>query len=218
MGARALLVIDIQNDFLPPKGSLAVQDGDTIIDPVIQLLQDQDWDCVAMTKDWHPPDHISFAKNHGLPDFSSFTYDSPVPGSTEKQSATLWPVHCVQETWGSEVPEKLLAEILKLKVPHKIVNKGYLSDREYYSGFNDIWNDHHTELDAFFKENDVTEIYVVGLAFDFCVKNSAISAANLGYHVTILKDYTKAIANDLQSIESFIQELAKNEVSVQESI
>ncbi|CDO96374.1 unnamed protein product [Kluyveromyces dobzhanskii CBS 2104] len=218
MGARALLIIDIQNDFLPPKGSLAVQNGDTIIEPVIKLLQDHDWDCVAMTKDWHRPDHISFAKNHELPDFTAFTYDSPVTGSTEKQAATLWPVHCVQNTWGSEVAERLLAQFSKLEVPHTIVNKGYLSDREYYSGFNDIWNDHHTELDAFFKKNNVTEIYVVGLAFDFCVKNTAISAADLGYHVTIFKNYTKAIVNDHKSTDSLIQELTQKKVYVQDSI
>lgn len=207
MGSRALLIIDIQNDFLPPDGSLAVQDGDAIIDPVIKLLNEKKWDCVAMTKDWHPSDHISFAKNHGLPDYSAFTYESPVRGSTEKQEATLWPVHCVQESWGSEVPERLMKELQKQKVPHTVVNKGFLADREYYSGFNDIWNDHRTELDDFLKKNNVSEVYLVGLALDFCVMNTAISAAKLGYKTTILKDYTRAIKNDPKSVETLIKDL-----------
>lgn len=215
MVVRALLIIDVQNDFLPPKGSLAVPDGDAVIEPIIELLKEEEWNCVAMTKDWHPKDHISFASVHGLPDYSPFTYTSPVSGSNEKQEATLWPVHCVQESWGSNVPTNLLNAFLDLKAPHLIVNKGYLSDREYYSGFNDIWNDHHTELDSFFKEHNVTDIYVVGLAFDYCVKNSAISAAKLGYNTVILNSYTRAISTDAKSIEALHEELAKNKIHLQ---
>lgn len=201
----ALLIIDIQNDFLPPNGSLAVSAGDEIINPVIQLARDPKWACVVMTKDWHPRDHISFARNHNLPDFSQFTYESPLHDG-QSQSATLWPVHCVQDTVGSEVPEAITEAFERLDVPHTIVNKGYLSDREYYSGFNDIWEDHHTELNDFLKSQKTTEVYVVGLALDYCVKNTAISASKLGYHTTILQNYTRAIAPE--SIPRLKQELS----------
>lgn len=210
----ALLIIDVQNDFLPPKGSLGVPNGNLVIDPIIELMKSDKWSCVGMTKDWHPASHTSFACNHGLPDFSAFTYKSPILGSNDTQDATLWPVHCVQETWGSEVPPHLLDAFENLKVPHKIVNKGYLEDREYYSGFNDIWKDHRTELDSFLKENKVTEVYVVGLAFDYCVKNTAISSAELGYKTYILKNYTKAISADSNSMEKLADELSSKGVSL----
>ncbi|SCW04393.1 LAFE_0H12530g1_1 [Lachancea fermentati] len=210
---KALIIVDIQNDFLPPKGSLAVADGDQIVGPVAQLMRDPRWSCVVMTKDWHPRDHISFACNHGLADFSRFQYQSPVkPGET--QDATLWPVHCVQNTWGSEVAPELESSFAQLEVDHYVVNKGYLADREYYSGFNDIWNDHRTELADILARHGATDVFVVGLALDYCVKNTAISAAALGYRTTILKDYTRAIATDEHAMAQLRLELVQNDVQL----
>lgn len=214
MTVKALLVIDIQNDFLPPNGSLAVAHGDEIIEPVIKLMEDpkQEWHRVVLTRDWHPQDHISFAKTHGKPDFSKVTYQSPIPGDNSTQEGVLWPKHCVQGTHGSQLADALIEEQKKLDC--RVVDKGYLHDREYYSAFNDIWEFHKTELNNYLKSHHITDVYVVGLAFDYCVKNTAISAAKLGYNTFILKDYTKAINTDQASMASLEEELKKHNVKV----
>lgn len=210
---KALLIIDVQNDFLPPNGSLAVNRGGEIIKPIIKLMDDEDWDSIVMTRDWHNADHTSFAVNHGLPEFAEFTYDSPVPNSNEKQDAMLWPVHCVQGTMGSHVADEL-QEIL-LKHPEiAVVNKGYLKDREYYSAFNDIWNDHKTELHDLLQNDKIEEVVVVGLALDYCVKSTAMSAAKLGYKTTILKDYCRAIDNKPEAMQKLYEELKRNNVKL----
>ncbi|CAL9728883.1 nicotinamidase [Monosporozyma unispora] len=213
---KALLVIDAQNDFVPPDGSLAVGHGDEVIQPIIKLMNDEthqyNWDKIILTRDWHTPNHTSFAKSHGLPDFSPFVYDSPIPGDDSKQDATLWPVHCVQNTKGSQLVDDLIKEVNKHH--YTVVNKGYLTDREYYSAFNDIWNYHKTELNELLQEKGIDEVYVVGLALDFCVKNTAISAAKLGYKTTILKGYTRAINTDAESMQKLNDELAANKVTL----
>lgn len=211
---KALLIVDIQNDFLPPRGLLPVTNGDKLVEPIINLMSDQQWDCFAMTNDKHPANHVSFAKNHNLPDFSTYIYHFPSRDSNETQYGVLWPVHCVENTWGSQVPEELMKKFKSLRKPHKIVYKGLLPDREYYSGFNDIFNDHHTDLDEFLRENYVDEVYIVGVAMDYCVKNSAISAAKLGYRTTILKNFTKAINTDELSMKQFQHEMEKYNIEL----
>ncbi|CCC66745.1 hypothetical protein NCAS_0A01870 [Naumovozyma castellii] len=212
---KALLIIDVQNDFLPPNGSLAVPKGDEIVNPILSLIHDsqQDWHRVVMTRDWHPKNHISFAKRHGQEPYSSITYKSPRPGDSSTQEGTLWPVHCVQNTRGSQLADPLLKETYKNH--YKIVDKGFLSDREYYSAFNDIWDFHKTELNDYLKKHHITQVYVVGLALDFCVKNTAISAAKLGYETIILKDYTRAINSDEESMEKLKKELEEHNIKLQ---
>lgn len=214
MTVKALLVIDIQNDFLPPNGSLAVPHGDEIIQPVIDLMEDpkQEWHRVVLTRDWHTFDHISFAKTHKKEDFSKIIYKSPVPGDDSTQEGTLWPVHCVQQTYGSQLAAPLLEEQKKLDC--HVINKGYLSDREYYSAFSDIWNYHRTELQHYLQCHHITDVYVVGLALDYCVKSTAISAAKLGYKTFILKDYTRPIYSDPASMQKLEKELKENNVSL----
>ncbi|QLG71507.1 hypothetical protein HG535_0B05490 [Zygotorulaspora mrakii] len=212
--AKALLVIDIQNDFLPPNGSLAVASGDEIVEPVIKLMNDpkQEWHRIVLTRDWHPPDHISFAKSHGKPEFSKIEYHSPIPGDSSVQEGVLWPVHCVQGTPGSQLAAPLIEEQKKLGC--RVVDKGYLHDREYYSAFNDIWDYHRTELNNYLKSHHITDVYVVGLALDYCVKNTAISASKLGYKTYIIKDYTRAINTDSESERKLEAELKKYNVKL----
>lgn len=210
---KALIVVDVQLDFLPPDGSLAVAAGDEIVDRITELVKDPRWCVVVATQDWHPADHISFAKNHGLPEFSSYQYVSPVDRH-ETQQATLWPVHCVQGTPGAELAPALSESLQSLECDHHTVKKGYISDREYYSAFNDIWNDHRTELDGLLRKHGVNDVFVVGLALDYCVKNTALSAAALGYRTTILQDYTRAIASDSKSMCNLKQELVQNDITL----
>ncbi|CCK70122.1 nicotinamidase KNAG_0D03760 [Huiozyma naganishii CBS 8797] len=211
---KTLIVVDVQNDFLPPKGSLAVPHGDEVIDPIIELINDpaQDWHRVVFTKDWHPKKHTSFAITHNQPEFSKYTYKSPRFGDLTTQEGTLWPVHCVQNTWGAQITNKLMKEVSKHHF--KIVDKGFLRDREYYSAFHDIWKFHRTDLDDYLRKHHTTEVYIVGLALDFCVKCTAISAAELGYKTTILKDYTRAINTDDESMAKLEKELQENDVAL----
>lgn len=210
---RALIVVDVQNDFLPG-GSLPVPHGDEVVKPVIQLIEDpnQKWDQVVMTRDWHPYDHISFAKLHNLPDFSPISYESPLEGDDRKQEGIVFPVHCVEGTYGSQLAPELLEE--QKKIGCFVVNKGYLQDRECFSAFNDIWNFQRTELHDYLRCHDVDEVYVVGLATDYCVKNTAISAAKLGYKTTILEKYTRGFISDEESMQKFREELAENNVQL----
>ncbi|CAR29463.1 hypothetical protein ZYGR_0AD01450 [Zygosaccharomyces rouxii] len=210
---RALIVVDVQNDFLPG-GSLAVPHGDEIVKPVIDLIEDptEKWDQVVMTRDWHPHNHISFAKSHNLADFSPITYVSPVEGDDRKIEGTLFPVHCVEGTRGSQLAPEMLEE--QKKIGCLIVSKGYLQDREYFSAFNDIWDHHKTELNNYLHCHGIDEVYVVGLAFEYCVKSTAISASKLGYKTTILQKYSKGFLSDEKSMQELKQELAENNVQL----
>ncbi|SCV04139.1 LAMI_0H13718g1_1 [Lachancea mirantina] len=210
---KALIVVDVQNDFLPPSGSLAVPQGDQVVSGIAHLMQDDRWACVVVTQDWHPKTHTSFAVNHQQPDFSEFTYTSPTD-SSRTQRGMLWPVHCVQDTPGSELAPTIAATLEELATDHHVVKKGYLADREYYSAFNDIWGLHKTELHSLLDRHGINDVFVVGLALDYCVKNTAISAAQLGYRTTILQDYTRGIANDSKSMASLKQELVQNDVAL----
>ncbi|KAK5962973.1 nicotinamidase PWA37_005429 [Arxiozyma heterogenica] len=226
---KALLVIDVQNDFARKDGKLYVNKGEEIVEPIVDLIEDKagkyKWDLVVLTRDWHPADHISFAKNHNLPDFSSYKYCDP-RNRTVTQESTLWPVHCVQNTWGGQLVDplnKIAAKAIEREQQKKegvdvdvvVVDKGYLKDREYYSAFNDIWDDHKTELDGLLRKQGIEEVFVVGLALDYCVKNSAVSSARLGYKTTILTDFTRAIATDHVATETLRRELDDCNVRVE---
>lgn len=201
LSQAALLIIDLQEDFLPPEGALAVKDGRHLIPSIIGLLDKQyNWGAIIATKDWHPPSHISFASNHKY----KAPYDTKVlnspdfeKGDTRQKEHVLWPDHCLQDSFGSKFPaefEHAFSEIEKLgNVPCTIIKKGYLEDREYYSCFKDIWGLHQTECSNFLKENNIKTVYVVGIAFDYCVLNSAIDSAKEGFHTVVLSDLTKAV-------------------------
>lgn len=207
-----LLIIDMQYDFLPPDGSLAVPGGDSVVPKIRHLISEnsKEFDLIVFTQDYHPQTHISFASNHkDTKPFDSIDYKNPNPISLpnkheeeqddkevtlETIKSTLWPDHCVQGTRGCEIEESLLNTANK-NVPYKLkfVKKGYLEDREYYSCFNDIWHSHHTELNETLKNAGIKHVYCCGLALDYCVFNSALSSAKLGYQTFIVKNMTAAI-------------------------
>lgn len=200
-GKIALLIVDLQEDFLPPNGSLAVANGREIIKPIIDLLMSKKykWDAVIATKDWHPSDHISFAKTHAAEPYTTKVLSSP-DRSGKTKLHTLWPVHCVQNTVGSEFPKEFNDVFEKWlssqSVPTKIVLKGYLQDREYYSCFEDVWGLHKTECAQYLKDNGITEVVAVGIAYDFCVLNSCIDSAKNGFKTYVIKDFTKSVFPD----------------------
>lgn len=184
----ALVIVDLQHDFI--QGSLAISEAKTII-PKITSILNHNWSCVIATRDWHPSNHTSFASNHNVSPFTEMNFKHPQ--SEETRSQTLWPVHCVQNTIGSQLDPEFTNAFNALSIAKVIVNKGYLSDREYYSCFQDCWGVHHTEMDQVLRENGVSDVVFVGLAYDFCVLNSALDCAALGYKTSVARDYCKSV-------------------------
>ena len=163
---NALILIDIQNDFLPG-GSLEVPKGDEIIDNVNFIMDN--YNIVVATKDWHPKDHISFASNHKNKNVGQII-------KINNLDQMLWPDHCIKDSKGSEFPKKLNAHKI-----HKIFYKGVDSDIDSYSGFYDNGKIRSTGLSNFLKKSNINQVDIVGLATDYCVKYSSIDAYNEGF-------------------------------------
>ena len=175
----ALLVIDMQLDFLP-KGALAVADGDTII-PGINALAAR-FDHVILAQDWHPRNHISFASSH--PGKHPFTDTIEAPYGIQ----TLWPDHCIQGTRGAELHPDL-------SVPHAelILRKGFRKDIDSYSAFTENDRVTTTGLAAYLQARGLTRLFFTGLAYDFCVGFSALAAARLGFESIVVEDLSRAV-------------------------
>src|SRR5215468_3999243 len=156
----ALILVDIQNDFCPG-GALAVPEGDQIVEVVNKLAPG--FNFVAATKDWHPPDHVSF-----------------------KQQGGPWPPHCVQGGPGAELHPDLNRSNVDL-----IVRKGYLPDRDTFEGLEAV-SENGDSLDKTLKEKQVDSIYVAGLATDYCVKATVLDALRRGYQVFAVIDAMRA--------------------------
>jgi nicotinamidase/pyrazinamidase len=174
----ALIMVDIQNDFCQ-NGSLAVPDGDAVV-PVANALQPL-FDLVIATQDWHPEDHMSFAANH--------------KGRTAGQvmevngmAQVLWPVHCVQGTKGAAFHPAL--DITRIA---KIVHKGADREIDSYSAFFDNAHLRSTGLGDYLRDHAIEEIYIIGLATDYCVKYSCLDAAGLGLKTHVIVDACRGI-------------------------
>lgn len=205
----ALLIIDLQEDFLPPNGALAVKDGRGVIHTINNLVEDSSrWELIIASKDWHPSDHCSFASNHpDLKPFEEAPFENP-ENARDKKNLTVWPDHCVQNSFGSQFPEEFSGEG---KI-HHVIKKGFLRDREYYSAFEDIFSIDNTELKKLLIDKEIENVYIVGLAMDFCVYHTAIDSARLGWRTFVLKDATRPV--DLNNEGKIIQELKEHGVEV----
>lgn len=202
----ALVVIDLQNDFLPSEGSLAVPQGRDIIPKAINLLHlnKYKWATIIATQDWHPSKHCSFASTHNVQSFTQLKFEHPlgkkdsITGEIETQLQTVWPDHCVQNTNGSSIDPLFMAELNQISdtIPIRVVKKGYLQDREYYSCFKDTWKLHKTEMEDYLKNESITDVIFMGLAYDFCVLNSAIDCLNSGFKTYVLKLYCRSVYPD----------------------
>lgn len=170
---KAIILVDLQNDFCKG-GSLAVPDGDAVIHRA-NALQHY-FDIVIVTKDWHPVDHISFEE--------------------------LWPVHCVQNTPGSELhPE------LKLKRVHHMVHKGIQKTIDSYSAFFDNEHLRSTGLSEYLKKENVIDVYIMGLATEYCVKYTCLDAAHLGFNTYLIEDACRGVELQSGDIVKAIQEM-----------
>ncbi|KXG45437.1 uncharacterized protein PGRI_039860 [Penicillium griseofulvum] len=198
----ALIVVDMQEDFCPPNGSLAVAGGRGIAPLINTLLAKPGFIARIMTKDYHPKDHISFARNHPGPDnqpFSSFvTIHNPALGKeSETKPQQLWPDHCVAGTSGAEIiPE------IDTSSDHIVVHKGMRPEVEMYSVFADAFGncDHGTnansvslDVAATLKSQGVTDVFVVGLAGDYCVRATALDAVKTGFRSWVIEEGTKCV-------------------------
>ena len=194
---NALILIDIQNDFLPG-GSLEVPKGDEIIDNVNSIMDN--YNIVVATKDWHPKDHISFASNHKNKNVGQII-------KINNLDQMLWPDHCIKDSKGSEFPKKLNSHKI-----HKIFYKGVDSDIDSYSGFYDNGKIRSTGLSNFLKKSNINQVDIVGLATDYCVKYSSIDAYNEGFKTKVLCSCVRGIS--VQTTEIAFKEMKDMGISI----
>ncbi len=173
-----LLVIDVQRDFCPG-GRLAVADGDAVV-PVINELGKR-FEHVVATQDWHPAGHVSFASSHG----GKKPYEAVEAAYGEQ---ALWPDHCVQGTTGAELHAGLEIERAEL-----ILRKGFRREIDSYSAF--FENDHRTAtgLAGYLRERGLRRVFLAGLAYDYCVRYSAVDAVRQGFEAVVLEDACRAV-------------------------
>lgn len=188
----ALIIVDVQNDFIPG-GALAVAEGDQVV-PLINEIQPK-FSHVIATQDFHPKDHGSFAANHPGKKPGEFI---ELGGLTQ----ILWPVHCVQGTQGADFhPE------LEKKEWEAIFQKGKNPIVDSYSGFFDNARRGDTGLGDYLKKEGITQVYVCGLALDYCVKYTALDAKSLGFETYLIEDATRAVNLSPEDGQKAIEEM-----------
>ena len=181
--SSALIIIDMQNDFCPG-GALAVTDGDKIIEPINGAQKE--FDTIILTQDWHPKEHSSFASNHSTEVYSTIEMDYG--------PQILWPNHCIQGSTGANFHKNLNTNNSDL-----ILRKGCNPKIDSYSAFFENDKTTPTGLDGYLVKKEIKQLYLCGLAFDYCVLYSALDGVNLGFDVFIFQDLTRAI--DLNNSE-----------------
>lgn len=173
-----LLVIDVQNDFLPG-GALGVPDGDAVIPRINGLAAH--FPHAAFTQDWHVPGHSSFASSHqGRRPFETIV----LPYGLQ----VLWPDHCVQGSPGAEI-----SPLLAVPQSEFVIRKGYRRDVDSYSAFCEADRRTRTGLAGYLRERGFTRVFLVGLATDFCVAWSAVDARAAGFEAMVITDACRAI-------------------------
>ena len=174
----ALIIVDVQNDFLPG-GALAVNDGDKVI-PVINRIQEK-FEFIVATQDWHPSNHGSFAANH----------KGKKVGETiilNNLQQILWPTHCVEGSLGAAFHQGLNHNNWR-----KVFKKGTNPKVDSYSGFFDNGRKEQTGLGDYLKSKKIEKVFVTGLAADFCVKFTVLDALDLGFQTFLITDATKGV-------------------------
>lgn len=175
---KALLIVDLQNDFMPG-GALGVPGADRIIPLINRLIPA--FSLVVASQDWHPQDHVSFAVNHPGKKVGSVI-------QVKHQLQVLWPVHCVRMTQGAEIVGALHKEAIA-----SLFYKGTDKDIDGYSAFFDNAHLKSTGLFDYLQSRGVDEIYIAGVATDYCVLYSTLDAIELGLSVVVIKDACRAI-------------------------
>jgi nicotinamidase/pyrazinamidase len=195
----ALILVDIQNDFVPG-GALAVPEVDRIV-PICNRLMDR-FELIVATQDWHPRDHGSFAANH-----PGRKVGDVIDRNGLRQ--ILWPVHCVQNTPGAAFVPGLQMQRVK-----RIFQKGTDAAIDSYSGFFDNGHRKATGLEKYLKDQRVTDVYVAGLATDYCVKFTALDAVKLGFRTHLIVDACRGVNLKPGDVDQAIEEMRNAGVEV----
>ncbi len=197
--SKALILVDLQNDFCPG-GALAVSEGDHTIGVANEVASK--FELVIATQDWHPADHGSFAANHE----GHQPYDSIDLNGLQQ---VLWPVHCVQGSDGAKFHKDLdMAPVTK------VVQKGTDSGIDSYSGFFDNGHRKSTGLADHLRASNVEEVFVLGLATDYCVKFTALDAVAEGFRVTLIEDGCRGVNLAPGDADAAIEEMRAAGVTI----
>jgi nicotinamidase/pyrazinamidase len=202
MSMKALIIVDVQNDFCPG-GALAVRDGDQIV-PVINRILPR-FDLIVATRDWHPPHHGSFAANHPGRKPGDMTELAGLP-------QVLWPVHCVAGTPGADFHPALD----RSRIAH-VVHKGTDPAIDSYSGFFDNGRRAATKLERILRDHHVDAVYVCGLATDYCVKATALDAVSHGFKTYLIEDASRGVELHPGDVRRAIDQMRANGVIVVQS-
>ncbi|MFW5875926.1 MAG: bifunctional nicotinamidase/pyrazinamidase [Myxococcota bacterium] len=192
---QALILVDIQKDFMPD-GPLPTAGGYEVV-PVANRLIPQ-FEIVAATQDWHPPDHVSFASNH------EGKQPHDVIDAPRGLKQELWPDHCIRESEGAEFVEGLDIERID-----RVFRKGTDPEIDSYSGFFDNGHEKKTGLGDWLKEREVTDVYLVGVATDVCVKFTALDARQLGFETYVVEDGTRGVEGRPGDIARALDEMRR---------
>ena len=195
-----LIIVDMQYDFIPG-GSLAVEEGDLIINGINQIanLFKKNKALVVLTQDWHPKNHLSFASNH--PGKNPGDEFMPEDGAI---GPVLWPDHCVQGTKGAEFHKEV-----KIKLADKIIQKGMNPNVDSYSGFQDNDKKSKTGLKKYLDSKKIKRIFVCGLALDYCCYYTAMDGFDFGYEVFFLANSTRGVDLPVGNVENALSNFKK---------
>jgi len=204
MGGKALIVVDVQNDFLTGTLSLndcpAKQDGVKTVPVINKLINNKDWDLIVYTFDWHPNSHISFVTNsHKFPKHP----DSPVTEKAEvynkvifdingsRREQVLWPPHCIQGSWGAELHKDLIVPADSCRV-----YKGLSKDVDSYSAFYDNDKINETNLRQLLLDQAIDTTYICGVATDVCVNFTAVDSHEIGFQTHVVMDACAGVSHE----------------------
>ncbi len=198
---KCLVLVDIQNDFCPG-GTLAVKDGDQVVAVANKLMEVSP--LTVATQDYHPAEHKSFAVNHrGKNVFDMVNLNG--------LNQVLWPAHCVIGTLGADFHPALAHQ-------RNVFSKGGDIEVDSYSGFFDNGKRNKTALDQFLKISEVKELFVMGLATDYCVKFTALDAVELGYKVYLVLDGCRGVNLTAGDVDKAIEDMKKKGITVVDSV
>lgn len=223
----AIVVVDVQNDFIT--GSLSISNcpaghnGEDVVAPINKMIDTIPFNLHCYSLDWHPTDHVSFTDNTQLRKISK---DSKVQNPAEvnvfdvvtfeahgkipKMEQIMWPRHCVQETWGSELHKNL-----KVHSKARLVHKGCNPDIDSYSAFFDNMKLNKTILDDIIRQEDIDDLYICGIATDVCVGSTAFHAQDLGYRTVMVEDASKGVKEE--DIQATFKKIRDNDGVVVDS-
>jgi nicotinamidase/pyrazinamidase len=199
MNLRALIIVDVQNDFCPG-GALPVNEGDEII-PVVNRLSEK-FSTVVVTQDWHPAKHISFASNHN----GKKVYDKVTINGIPQ---VLWPDHCVAGTEGAKLHPGLNTDRANI-----IIRKGTTPGLDSYSAFFENDRTTKTGLNGFLSALDIDSVFICGLASDYCVFYSAMDAVKSGFKTSVVLDACRGINIPEGSLDTVIEQMKTHGISI----